>query len=53
MDTITFPVHVVASLGCHLYIATNAAGGLNPTFHVGDLMVIKSHIGVFLPNSLL
>ena len=53
MDTITFQVHVVASLGCHLYIATNAAGGLNPTFHVGDLMVIKSHIGVFLPNSLL
>ena len=53
MDIVTFPVHVAASLGCKLYIATNAAGGLNPTYKVGDLMVIKSHIGLFQPNPLL
>lgn len=53
MDIVTFPVHVAASLGCKLYIATNAAGGLNPNFKVGDLMVIKSHIGLFQPNPLL
>ncbi|OGG28985.1 hypothetical protein A2971_05040 [Candidatus Gottesmanbacteria bacterium RIFCSPLOWO2_01_FULL_46_21] len=53
MDTVVFPVHVVAGLGCGLYIATNASGGLNSTFSVGDLMVIKSHIGLFLPNPLL
>lgn len=53
MDIVTFPVHVVASLGCKLYVATNAAGGLNPTFKVGNLMVIKSHIGLFQPNPLL
>jgi purine-nucleoside phosphorylase len=53
MDTVTFPVHVVANLGCKLYIATNASGGLNPTFKIGDLMVISSHIGLFQQNPLL
>ncbi len=31
MDEVVFPVHVAANLGCKLYIATNAAGGLNPS----------------------
>jgi len=53
MDTVTFPVHVAANLGCKLYIATNAAGGLNSSFKIGNLMVIKSHIGLFQPNPLL
>jgi purine-nucleoside phosphorylase len=53
MDIVTFPVHVTASLGCKLYIATNAAGGLNPSYKVGNLMIIKSHIGLFQPNPLL
>jgi len=53
MDIVTFPVHVAAGLGCKLYVATNAAGGLNPSFKLGDLMVIKSHIGLFQPNPLL
>jgi purine-nucleoside phosphorylase len=53
MDIVTFPVHVAAGLGCKLYAATNAAGGLNTTFKVGNLMVIKSHIGLFQPNPLL
>jgi purine-nucleoside phosphorylase len=53
MDIVTFPVHVAAALGCKLYMATNAAGGLNPIYNVGDLMVIKSHIGLFQPNPLL
>jgi purine-nucleoside phosphorylase len=53
MDIVTYPVHVAASLGCSLYMATNAAGGLNPSYNVGDLMVIKSHIGLFLPNPLM
>jgi purine-nucleoside phosphorylase len=53
MDIVTFPVQVAANLGCKLYVATNAAGGLNPSYKVGDLMVIKSHIGLFQPNPLL
>lgn len=52
MDTVTFPVHVAASLGCATYVATNAAGGLNPRYKVGDLMAITSHIGLFLPSPL-
>ncbi len=53
MDTVVFPVHVAASLGCRLYVATNASGGLKAQFRIGDLMVIRSHIGFFLPNPLL
>lgn len=53
MDIVTFPVHVAASLGCKLYIATNAAGGLNPSYKIGSLMLIKSHLGLFQPNPLL
>jgi purine-nucleoside phosphorylase len=53
MDQVVFPVHVAASLGCRLYIATNAAGGLNPRFSVGDLMVIRSHLDLFIKNPLL
>jgi purine-nucleoside phosphorylase len=53
MDQVVFPVHVSASLGCHTYIATNAAGGLNPRFKVGDLMLIRSHLDLFIQNPLL
>lgn len=53
MDQVVFPVHVAASLGCKLYIATNAAGGLNPNFFIGDLMVIRSHLDLFMKNPLL
>lgn len=53
MDQVIFPVHVAASLGCKLYLATNAAGGLNPRFNIGDLMVIRSHLDLFIKNPLL
>ncbi|MBI4154051.1 purine-nucleoside phosphorylase [Candidatus Woesearchaeota archaeon] len=48
-----FPVHVLAELGVRNYFATNAAGGLNPKFEVGTLMVIHSHINGGIPNPLL
>jgi len=47
-----FAVHVMAELGIPNYFVTNAAGGLNGKYKVGDLMLIKSHIN-FLPNPLL
>lgn len=47
-----FGVHVLAELGISNYFVTNAAGGLNPNYQVGDIMVISSHIN-FLPNPLL
>jgi len=47
-----FPVHVLANLGVGNYFVTNAAGGLNMRYSVGDIMIIRSHINL-LPNSLL
>ena len=40
----TLPVRVLRLLGCETLIVTNAAGGLNPTFTAGDLMLITDHI---------
>jgi len=43
---VTFPIRVMWSLGVQYLIVTNAAGGLNPSFHAGDLMLITDHIGL-------
>lgn len=52
MLQVVFPVHVLAELGVPNYFVTNAAGGLNESYNVGDMMVIRSHIN-FMPNPLL
>ncbi len=41
---VEYPIHVMRALGAQTLIVTNAAGGLNRRFDVGDLMVIDSHI---------
>ncbi len=52
MQEVTFPVRVLKLLGItHLFLS-NAAGGLNPAFEVGDLMIIKDHINMFPENPL-
>lgn len=43
-EEITFPIRVMRRLGVETLILTNAAGGLNPNFHVGDLMLLADHI---------
>lgn len=49
---VVFSVHVLAGLGVSNYFVTNAAGGLNPNYGVGDAMAIDSHINM-IPNPLL
>jgi purine-nucleoside phosphorylase len=46
MQRIALPVRVMHTLGINTLIVTNAAGGLNPTFQPGDLMLITDHINL-------
>jgi len=47
MKEVTFPVRVMYELGIKNLFVSNAAGGMNPAFRVGDLMVITDHINMF------
>jgi purine-nucleoside phosphorylase len=49
----TFPVRVMNALGIELLIVSNAAGGLNPNFACGDVMVIDDHINFLNRNPLI
>ena len=51
-DLVTLPIRVMSSLGVKVLIVSNAAGGLNQDFHIGDLMIIKDHINL-IPNPLI
>ena len=52
METVVLPVRVMMELGIGTLMVSNAAGGLNLGFRVGDLMIIKDHINL-LPNPLI
>ncbi len=52
MQEVTFPVRVMKLLGIKTVFLSNAAGGLNPSFEVGDLMIIRDHINFFPENPL-
>ena len=47
MKEVTFPVRVMYELGIKTLFVSNAAGGMNPEFHIGDIMVITDHINLF------
>ncbi|MGD2034891.1 MAG: purine-nucleoside phosphorylase [Bacteroidales bacterium] len=52
MQEITWPVRVFKHLGISTLLLSNAAGGMNPDFETGDLMVITDHINM-MPNPLI
>jgi purine-nucleoside phosphorylase len=49
---VVFPIRVLKFLGIETLLISNAAGGTNTSFHVGDLMIIKDHISMFALNPL-
>jgi purine-nucleoside phosphorylase len=52
-EQVSFPVRVLKLLGVQNLILSNAAGGVNPDYQVGDLMIIKDHISFFTINPLI
>ena len=47
------PIRLLKLMGAQILFLTNAAGGVNTSFHAGDLMLIKDHISAFAPNPLI
>ncbi|MEO6452513.1 MAG: purine-nucleoside phosphorylase, partial [Ginsengibacter sp.] len=52
MQQITFPVRVMKELGIEYLLLSNAAGGLNPAFKKGDLVITEDHINLLPDNPL-
>ncbi|MDE7136688.1 MAG: purine-nucleoside phosphorylase, partial [Muribaculaceae bacterium] len=52
MKQVTFPVRVMKQLGVEKLFVSNAAGGMNKEFKVGDVMIITDHINLFPENPL-
>lgn len=52
-EQIVFPIRVLKYLGIDTLLLSNAAGAVNPTFKVGDLMIITDHISQLAPNPLI
>ncbi|MFH2095344.1 MAG: purine-nucleoside phosphorylase [Bacteroidota bacterium] len=52
IQKVVLPVRVMKSLGIHTIIVSNASGGVNPDYEIGDLMIINDHINL-IPNPLI
>ncbi len=53
MQQLTFPVRVMKQLGIRTLLLSNAAGGMNPEFKIGEIMLIRDHINLFPTNPLI
>jgi purine-nucleoside phosphorylase len=53
LQEVTFPVRVMKFLGIQQLFVSNASGGMNPNFEVGDLMIINDHINFIGTNPLI
>lgn len=53
ISDVVLPARLMKMMGAEILFLTNAAGGVNTSFHAGDLMLIKDHISVFAPNPLI
>jgi purine-nucleoside phosphorylase len=49
---VVYPIRVMKMLGVETLLLSNAAGAVNPSFKVGDIMIIRDHISFFTPNPL-
>lgn len=53
MEDVVFPARVMRALGAERLFLTNAAGGINPAFEAGALMLLTDHISAFVPSPLI
>ena len=53
LEQVTFPVRIMKALGIDILIVSNAAGGLNPLYNKGDLVIINDHINFMGVNPLI
>lgn len=52
MEEVVLPTRLMKLFGIEILLLTNAAGGINKAFHVGDFMMITDHISNFVPSAL-
>jgi purine-nucleoside phosphorylase len=53
LNEVTMPIQIMKEIGIEKLILSNAAGGMNPAFKIGDIMIITDHINFFGINPLI
>ncbi len=53
ISDVVLPTRLMKLMGAKLLFLTNASGGINPSFHAGDFMMLKDHVSLWAPNPLI